>query len=61
MLIIMFLDLVVWIIFLENWIRPSTIGNTMEIIYPKGLGTFGPPNHISYDVLGLGGLDYHLG
>ena len=33
----------------------------MEIIYPNRFGTPGPPNHISYYVLGLGGLDHHLG
>ena len=34
------------------------IENTRKIVYPKGPGTPGPPNHISYYTLGTGGLDY---
>ena len=33
----------------------------MGIVYPKGPWTPGPPNHINYYILGLGGLVYHFG
>ena len=34
--------------------------NSWEIVYPKNSGTPGLSNHINYDVLGLGGLEYHF-
>ena len=62
-LINIFCDLVAWILIWKNLICLFTIGNTKKIyIYiPKCPGTPGPPNHIKYYILGLGGLDYHLG
>ena len=54
-------DLVVWIIVWKNWICLCTDGNARGIGYPKGPGIPGHPNHINYYILGLGGLDYHLG
>ena len=60
-LIIIFLDLIVWSIIWENWICLFIIENAKQIAYPKEPGILGPPNNINHYILGFGGLDYHLG
>ena len=60
-LIIVFCEFVVWVIIWEDWICLRIIENTRNNAHPKGPGTLGPPNHISYYIQGIGGLDYHLG
>ena len=61
LLITILLGLVAKIIIWENWICLRIIENTREIVYPKGPGPIGRPNHINYYTLGIGGQDYHLG
>ena len=56
-----FLRLTVWIIIWERCICLFINENAKGIVYPKGPKTFGPPNHISYCILGYGGLDRNLG
>ena len=60
-LIVLGCDVVVLIIFRENWICLFILENAKVIAYPEGPKTPGPPTHIRYFIFGFSGLDYNLG
>ena len=60
-LAIIFKNFVVWIIIWNGWIWLFTVGNARGIVYPKGPGTPGPSNHISYYILWIWWLGLSFG